>query len=199
LPGFTHDICSAVHATAAASPFMRTLPLQQYGVEWIDPPASIAHPFDDGTAAVVERSIDRTAAALGRDRSAYARLFGGLVRRWPDLEASVMAPLRWPSHPLAFAAFGMRALRSAEGLARHAFAEERTRVLFGGIAAHGLMPLDRLLTGGFGLVLGLMAHVVGWVLPRGGAQKLTDALVAYLCSLGGEVIAGHRVCPRHAP
>lgn len=193
LPGFIHDICSTVHATAAASPFMRTLPLRQHGVEWIDPPVSLAHPFDDGTAAVVERSIERTSAALGRDQSAYQRLFGGLARRWPDLEASVLGPLRWPAHPFTLAGFGMRAVRSAESLARSAFVEERTRVLFGGIAAHGLMPLDRRLTAGFGLVLGVMAHIVGWVLPRGGAQKLTDALVAHLCSLGGTVVPAHRV------
>ena len=193
LPGFVHDVCSAVHATAAASPFLRTLPLSTYGVEWIEPPVMVAHPFDDGTAAIIERSIDATAAAFGRDRESYTRLFGGLVRAWPRIEASVLGPLRWPRHPFAMAAFGMRALRSADGLARSTFSEERTRALFGGIAAHGLVPLDRPLTAGFGLVLGAMAHIVGWVITRGGAQKLTDALVAHLRTLGGEVIAGHRV------
>src|SRR5256714_10819930 len=153
----------------------------------------VAHPFDDGTAAVVERSIDRTAAAFGRDRESYRRLFGGIVRSWPRIESSVLGPLRWPRHPLAMAAFGFRALRSANGLARSTFVENRTRALFGGIAAHGLLPLDRPLTAGFGLVLGAMAHIVGWVIPRGGAQKLTDALVAHLRTLGGEVVADHRV------
>ena len=193
LPGFVHDVCSAVHATAAASPFFRTLPLSEYGVEWIEPPAMVAHPFDDGTAAVIERSIDRTAAAFGRDRESYTRLFGGLARSWPRIESSVLGPLRWPRHPFATAAFGLRALRSANGLARSTFVEDRTRALFGGIAAHGLLPLDQLLTAGFGLVLGAMAHIVGWVIPRGGAQTLTDALVAYLRTLRGEVVAGHRV------
>jgi phytoene dehydrogenase-like protein len=193
LPGFIHDVCSAVHATAAASPFMCTLPLQKYGLEFIDPPAAIAHPFDDGSAAMVERSVERTAASLGRDREAYTRVFGGLQRRWPDIASSVLGPLRWPEHPLPFAAFGLRALRSAKAFAEGTFAGERTRALFGGIAAHGLMPLDKPLTAGFGLVLGVMAHVVGWVIPRGGAQKLTDALVAHLRTLGGEVVANHRV------
>lgn len=193
LPGFVHDICSAVHATAVASPFLRTLPLAQYGLEWIDPPASIAHPFDDGTAAIVERSLERTAASLGRDGEPYARLYGALQRNWPQLEPSVLGPLRWPRHPVALAAFGLRALRSAEGFARSTFSEGRTRALFGATAAHGLVPLNHPLTAGFGLVLGAMAHIVGWVIPRGGAQKLTDALVMHLRTLGGEVVADHRV------
>ena len=193
LPGFVHDVCSAVHATAAASPFLRTLPLEKYGLEWIQPSAMVAHPFDDGTAAVVERSIERTAARLGRDEQAYARLFGNLARIWPQIESSVLGPLRWPRHPFALAGFGLLALRSADALARSTFVGERTRALFGGIAAHGLVPLDRPLTAGFGLVLGAMAHIVGWVIPRGGAQKLADALVAHLRTLGGEVVAGHRV------
>ena len=193
LPGFVHDLCSAVHATALASLFFRTLPLAKYGLEFIHPPLEVVHPFDDGSAAIVERSVERTAALLGRDDESYARIFGGLQRSWPNLESSVLGPLRWPQHPLAMAAFGMRALRSASGFANSAFAEERTRALFGGIAAHGLVPLDKALTAGFGLVLGVMAHMVGWVIPRGGAQKLTDALVAHLRALGGEVIANHRV------
>jgi phytoene dehydrogenase-like protein len=193
LPGFVHDVCSAVHATAAASPFFRTLPLSSYGVEWIEPPAMLAHPFDDGTAAIVERSVEGTAEALGRDRERYTRLFGGLVRSWPRIESSVLGPFRWPRHPLALAPFGLRALRSANGLARNTFLEDRTRALFGGIAAHGMLPLDMPLTAGFGLVLGAMAHIVGWVIPRGGAQRLTDALVAHLRMLGGDVVTDHRV------
>lgn len=193
LPGFTHDICSAIHATAAASPFLRTLPLQKYGLEFIEPAAQLAHPFDDGSAAVVERSVGDTAAGLRRDGAAYASLFGGVVDRWPRLERAALGPVTWPRHPFSLAAFGLRALRSAEGLARSLFEEERTRALFGAIAAHGMLPLDHALTAGFGLVLGAMAHMVGWVMPRGGAQKLTDALVAYLGTLGGEVIANHRI------
>ena len=193
LPGFQHDICSAVHAMAAASPFLRTLPLQKYGLEFIEPEAQLAHPFDDGTAAVVERSVEQTAAGLGRDSAAYARLFGGLVRSWPRLERAALGPVTWPRYPVSLAAFGLRALRPAERLARSLFVEQRTRALFGAISAHGMLPLDRSLTAGFGLVLGAMAHLVGWVMPRGGAQKLTDALVAHLATLGGEVVANHRI------
>jgi phytoene dehydrogenase-like protein len=193
LPGFQHDICSAVHAMAAASPFLRTLPLQKYGLEFIEPEAQLAHPFDDGTAAVVERSVEQTAAGLGRDSAAYARLFGGLVRCWPRLERAALGPVTWPRYPVSLAAFGLRALRPAERLAISLFVEQRTRALFGAISAHGMLPLDRSLTAGFGLVLGAMAHLVGWVMPRGGAQKLTDALVAHLATLGGEVVANHRV------
>ena len=193
LPGFQHDICSAVHAMAVASPFLRTLPLQKYGLEFIEPEAQLAHPFDDGTAAVVERSVEQTAAALGRDSAAYARLFGGLVRSWPRLERAALGPVTWPRHPVSLAAFGLRALRPAERLARSLFVEQRTRALFGAISAHGMLPLDRSLTAGFGLVLGAMAHLVGWVMPRGGAQKLTDALVAHLATLGGEVMVNHRI------
>ena len=193
LPGFIHDTCSAVHATAAASPFLRTLPLQKYGLEWVEPAVQVAHPLDDGSAAAIERSVDRTAARLGRDAGPYARLFGRVVRDWPRIERVALGPITWPRHPFALAAFGFRALRSAEGLSNTLFAEEKTRALFGGIAAHGMLPLDRRLTAGFGLVLGAMAHLVGWVIPRGGAQKLTDALVAYLRTLGGEVVPNHRI------
>jgi phytoene dehydrogenase-like protein len=193
LPGFVHDVCSAINALAVASPFLRTLPLHQHGVEWIEPSAMLAHPFDDGSAAVIERSVERTAAALGRDRHAYEHLFGTLVHDWPLIETSVLGPPRWPQHPFALAAFGMRALRSAERVAKGAFAEERARALFAGLAAHGMLPLDRRPSAAFGLVLGALAHVAGWVLPRGGAQRLTDALVAHLRTLGGEVVTDHRV------
>ncbi len=193
LPGFVHDVCSAVHPFAVASPFFRTLPLSQHGVEWIEPPAMVAHPFDDGTAAVIERSVHATAAALGCDRRAYENLFGKLTHDWPLIESSVLGPLRWPRHPIALGAFGVRALRSAASVAKRTFAEDRTRALFAGIAAHGMLPLDRSPTAAFGLVLGAMAHVAGWVLLRGGANRLADALVAHLRTLGGEVVADHRV------
>jgi phytoene dehydrogenase-like protein len=192
LPGFTHDICSAVHPFALGSPFMRTLPLGEYGVEWIEPPGMFAHPFDDGSAAVVERSVRRTADAFGRDAHAYTRLFGSIAHNWPLIEESVLGPLRWPKHPVALARFGLQALRSAKSVA-NTFVEDRTRGVFAGIAAHGMLPLDWRPTAAFGLVLGAMAHVAGWVLPKGGAQRLTDALAAYLRSLGGEIVSGHRV------
>jgi phytoene dehydrogenase-like protein len=188
LPGFVHDVCSAVHPFAVASPFWRTLPLAAHGLEWIEPSAMIAHPFDDGTAVMVERSLEATAATLGADGDAYRRTIGAVVDNWPQLERAVLGPFTLPRHPFVLARFGVDALRSAEGLARSAFANERTRAMFAGIAAHGMMPLDRLLTAGVGLTLGAMCHVAGWPIPRGGAQNLTKALVAHLQSLGGEVV-----------
>jgi phytoene dehydrogenase-like protein len=193
LPGFTHDICSAVHPFAIASPFWRSLPLASHGLSWIDPPAMIAHPFDAGGALVVERSLDATVAALGRDGNAYRRTIGRSVENWPRLERAVLGPFALPTHPFALAQFGRLALQSAEGLATRAFEDEPARALFAGIAAHGMLPLDRLLTAGVGLTLGAMCHVAGWQIPRGGAQQITDALVRYLQSLGGEVIADSRV------
>jgi phytoene dehydrogenase-like protein len=193
LPGFVHDVCSAVHPLAVASPVFRTWPLAAHGVEWIEPPVMLAHPFEDGSAAVVLRSIDDTAAGFGRDGDAYRRLMQPVVADWPRIERAVLGPLRLPRHPFALARFGIRALQPAATLAHRVFATPEARGLFGGIAAHGMQPLDRPLTAGVGLVLGAMAHIAGWVLPRGGAQKLSDGLAAYLRTLGGEIVTGARV------
>jgi phytoene dehydrogenase-like protein len=193
LPGFVHDVCSAVHPFGIASPFFSTLPLADYGLAWIEPPIMLAHPLDDGTSAVIYRSVDRTAGELGEDGAAYRRLLGSVVDSWPLIERSVLGPPRLPRHPFALARFGLHALQPAESLARSAFARPQTRALVAGIAAHGMLPLDQRPTAAFGLVLGAMAHVAGWVIPRGGAQSLTDALAGYLRSLGGEIVAGQRV------
>ncbi|HEV3215148.1 MAG TPA: NAD(P)/FAD-dependent oxidoreductase [Vicinamibacterales bacterium] len=193
LPGFVHDICSAVHPFAIASPFWRTLPLGAHGLEWIEPSAMIGHPFDDGSAILVERSLEATAAALGQDRDGYMETIGSVVEDWARLERAVLGPFTVPEHPFALARFGLKALRSAEGLAATAFKSERTRAMFAGIAAHGMLPLDHKLTAGIGLTLGAMCHLPGWPIPRGGSQKITDALVAHLQSLGGEVVADSRV------
>jgi phytoene dehydrogenase-like protein len=193
LPGFVHDSCSAVHPFAIASPFWRTLPLAAHGLEWIEPDAMLAHPFDDGSAMHAERSLDATVAACGRDGRAYRQTVGRVVEDWPRLERAVLGPFTLPRHPVALARFGCRALRSAEGLARSAFADARTMALFGGIAAHGMLPLDHPLTAGVGLALGAMCHVAGWQIPRGGARSITGALVRHLESLGGEVIVNSRV------
>jgi phytoene dehydrogenase-like protein len=188
LPGFVHDVCSAVHPFAVASPFFRSLPLSTLGLEWIEPPSMVAHPFDDGTAAIVERSVRETAAALGEDASAYRALVGTIVDDWPRLESTILGPLSVPRHPFAAARFGFDALRSCTALARRSFAGRDARAIVAGIAAHGLLPLDVRPSAGIALVLGAMAHVVGWPFPRGGAQALTDALVGQLRSLGGEVV-----------
>jgi phytoene dehydrogenase-like protein len=193
LPGFVHDICSAVHPFAIGSPFWRTLPLAAHGLEWIEPPAMLGHPFDDGSAVLVERSLQATADSLGRDRDAYLNVIGTVVNDWTRLERAVLGPPAFPRHPVALGRFGWRALRSAQGLSRRAFKDERTRAALAGIAAHGMMPLDQPLTAGVGLALGAMCHVAGWPIPRGGAQKITDALVQHLRSLGGEVVTDSNI------
>lgn len=193
LPGFVHDICSAVHPFAVASPFWRTLPLGAHGLDWIAPPSMVGHPFDDGSVLLVERSLDATASRLGRDGDAYRRTIGTVVRDWPRLERAVLGPFSFPQHPVAVARFGLHALRSAEALAKGVFNDERTRAVFAGIAAHGMLPLDHGLTAGFGLTLGAMCHVPGWPIPRGGSQNIANALVQHLQSLGGEVVTDSKV------
>jgi len=193
LPGFVHDVCSAVHPFAVASPFFRTLPLAAHGLEWIQPPAMLAHPFDDAPAAISYRSLDETARNLAPDDARYKRLVGAVVDDWNRIESAVLGPLRFPRHPLALARFGLTALRSIESVATSRLTTMRARALVAGIAGHGVVPLDRPLTAGIALVLGALAHVAGWVIPRGGAQRLTDALAGYLRSLGGEIRTGTRV------
>lgn len=193
LPGFVHDVCSAVHPFARASPIFRSLPLESNGLRWIEPTAMLAHPFDDGTCGLVYRSLDRTADRLGPDGAAYRNLIGAVVDAWPRLESAVLGPLRWPRHPLALARFGMHAMRSANNLVRSSFRDPRTRALFAGIAAHAMVPLNRIPTGAVGLVLNAMAHAAGWIFPRGGSQQISEALAAHLRSLGGEIVTGHPV------
>jgi len=194
LPGFIHDRCSAIHPLAVASPFFRSLPLDRYGLEWITPPAALAHPLDDGTAVILERSVDATAAVLGSDGPAYRQLMKPLVANFEQLLADVLGPLPLPPrHPLVLALFALSALRSARGLAESRFSGQRARALLAGLSAHAILPLEQVATASFGIILAVMAHAVGWPMPRGGAQKITDALAAYLRSLGGEIITGMRV------
>lgn len=193
LPGFVHDLCSAIHPFALASPLFRTLPLAAHGLEWVEPPAMFAHPFDDQPAALSYRSLEGTALALGADADAYRRLMNPIVENWARLESAVLGPLRWPQHPLALARFGLEAFQPIERLARRRFAGVQARGLLAGIAAHGMLPLDHMLSAGIAIVLGALAHVVGWVMPRGGAQRLADALTAHLRSLGGDIVTGTRV------
>ncbi|MDQ3810656.1 MAG: NAD(P)/FAD-dependent oxidoreductase [Chloroflexota bacterium] len=191
LPGYVHDVCAAILPLAIASPFFRELELP--GVAMVHAPAPLAHPFDDGTAAVLERSVARTAATLGRDVTAYRRLMGPLVADGARVLDDLLGPLRWPSHPLRYARLGMASVLPAALLARLAFRDVRARGLLAGLAAHSLLPLERPISAGFGLVLGLLGHLVGWPMVRGGSQRLADALVEHLRSLGGEARAGARV------
>jgi phytoene dehydrogenase-like protein len=194
LPGFVHDVCSAIHPLGVASPFFRTLPLEKHGLHWIQPGCPLAHPLPDGGVAVLHRSIQETSAAFGPDQNSYARLFAPLVSRWDELAAEFLQPLlHWPKHPALLARFGINALRSAAGLARTKFASDNAQALFAGLAAHSFLPLEKLPSAAFGLVLGSLGHAVGWPLPQGGSQRIADALVSYLKTLGGEVRTGFRV------
>ena len=187
LPGFVHDTCSTVHSLALASPFLSTLPLAEHGLELVHPSAPLAHPLDDGSAVMLERSVDETARGLGADAAAYRRLFGPLVLSAEELFGQILGPLRPPRHPLVMARFGAGALRSASGLARSRFTGERARALFAGCAAHSMLSLTTPASAAFGMVLAVTAHRVGWPVARGGSQRLVDALASQLRSLGGEI------------
>ena len=193
LPGFRHDVCSAIHPLALTSPFFRTLDLNKFGLEWIFAPASLAHPLDDGTAVTVERSVEETSKQLGRDAAAYRRLIQPIADNWNKTPYEILGPLRPPRYPIALARFGMLAFWSSTTLASLSFREERARAVFAGMSAHSMMALDQLLTAGFGLVMAASAHVVGWPMARGGSQNIADALAGYLRSLGGEIATGMRV------
>lgn len=193
LPGFVHDICSAIHPLAVASSFFRSLPSGDIHLEWVHPPAALAHPLDDGTAVTLERSIAATASGLGPDAAAYRRLITPLVDDWDELLSDILGPPRLPRHPLALARFGWYAIRPARGLAESRFSGERARALFAGLAAHSMLPLEEPVSAGFGLVLALLGHAVGWPLSRGGSQRIADTLADYLRSLGGEIVTGTRV------
>lgn len=187
LPGYLHDVCSIVHPLAVSSPFFRTLPLEEHGLEWVHSPACLAHPFDDGSVAMLERSLEATGATLGRDAKAWARIVGRWVPRWEELAEDILGPLEFPDHPFLLARFGMRGVQSAERLARRGFRGQHARALFAGNAGHSMVPLDRSPTAAFGLTLAAAGHAVGWPIARGGSRSITKALVSYLHSLGGEI------------
>jgi phytoene dehydrogenase-like protein len=193
LPGFVHDVCSAIHPMAAGSPFWKTLPLAEHGLEWIQPEVTFAHPLDGGKAAAQLRSVEATAERLGRDAEPYRRLMGPLTAGAEGLFADLLGPPKLPRHPLAVARFGLNALRSGRGLAESHFRTPEARALVAGLAAHAVLPLDQRPGAAVALMLGVAGHAVGWPFPRGGAQKIADALASYFRSLGGEVKTGWRV------
>ena len=195
IPGFVHDVCSAVHPMALDSSFFRTLPLEQFGLDMIQPLAPLAHPLDDGTAVMLERSLEATSAGLGNDAKAYRKLMTPLVAHWDKIKGSVREPLgpQIALHPFARANFGLKAIRSARGLADSLFKEERASAIFAGMCAHSMMSLEQPSSAAAGLLLAIPGHTVGWPLPRGGSQKIVDVLAAYLRSLGGEIITGVEV------
>ena len=188
LPGFVHDVCSAVHPLAAGSPFFKSLPLERFGLHWIQPEIPLAHPFDDGTAACLYRDVDFTADSLGQDKRNYCKLMKPLVRDWEKLSAEFLQPmLHLPRHPIALAKFGMRVLCPTTLLANLFFKGNPARALFAGVAAHSFLPLESPLSSAFGFVLGSAGHAVGWPIPSRGSQTISNALAAYLQELGGEI------------
>jgi phytoene dehydrogenase-like protein len=190
LPGFLHDICSSVYPLSVCSPFFRHLPLQQHGLEWVFPPAALAHPFDDGSAAALYTSVQETAATLAGDERNYERLVQNFLPRWQELLQDALAPLHPPRYPFLFARFGLQAIRSAQGIANARFQTDHARTFFAGLAAHALVPLEYLSTAGVGIMLAILGHAVGWPFVRGGAQQLTNALLSVFQSLGGKAISG---------
>ncbi|MGH2538256.1 MAG: phytoene desaturase family protein [Candidatus Promineifilaceae bacterium] len=189
LPGFKHDLCSAIHPLLLASPFMRSQPLAELGLELLQPEVALAHPFDDGTAAALLPSLEATAETLAEDGPAYAALMQPWVGRWQALVADFLGPLRWPRRPLLFLRFGLQALQPAALLARRRFRGPAARALFAGVAAHSILPLTYLDTSGW-MLLAILGHAVGWPVARGGSQHIAQALAGRLAQLGGEIVTG---------
>jgi phytoene dehydrogenase-like protein len=194
LPGFRHDVGSSVYPLGVASPFFRELPLERFGLRWIEPAAAMAHPLDDGSAVMLEHSIEATAAGLCQDAAAWRWLMQPLVERWPELWSDILGPvLHVPRHPLLLARFGVFAMLPATVLAKILFRGQRARALFAGCAAHSVRPLESVMSAAMGLVFGVTGQAAGWPIVEGGAQALSDALAAYFVSLGGEIRTGVRI------
>jgi len=186
LPHFIHDVCSAIHPLAECSPFFKTLPLEKHGLEFIDPVIAAAHPFTDGTAAALYKSIEQTAKGLGEDEGSYYKLINPVVKNWPGIIAGVLAPLHFPKHPFDMARFGLKALTSAQHVSK-IFQSKKARGLWGGMAAHSIQPLSNAATSAPGLILMGAAHSTGWPLAKGGSQTIANALASYFLSIGGSI------------
>lgn len=194
LPGFKHDICSAIHPLGVASPFFRSLPLEDFGLDWLFPPVAVAHPLADGSAVSLTSREAGMIVGAGGDELAYRRLMQPLVDRWDALLEDILGPFPLPPrHPFLLARFGWKAVQSAQHLAMSHFRGERAKTIFAGLASHSMLPLEKAPSALFGLVLGMLAHAVGWPIPRGGSQHIVDALAAYLRTLGGKIITGVEV------
>ena len=186
LPGFTHDICSAIHPLAVGSPFFQQLPLEDHGLEYIYPEIAAAHPFDNGTAAVLKQSVTETAKLLGGDAQAYLKLMQPIVADWPNIATDVLGPLHYPKRPLAMAKFGLSALTSATHLSK-LFKTEEAKGLLAGMAAHSMQPLSKITTSAAALVLMINGHLKGWPIPKGGSNRIANALASYFTSIGGKI------------
>ena len=193
LPGFIHDLGSAIHPMAVSSPFFSTLALDKFGLKWEYPPAALAHPFDDGTAVTLEREIAATASQLGEDGGPYQNLFKPMVENWRTLTEEVFRPLRFPRHPLLMASFGLRALLPCTALTKLVFRGARARAFFAGSAAHSTLRLEQPLSAAFGMILGAAGHATGWPIAVGGSRQIAGSLVRLLESLGGRVVTGSQI------
>jgi phytoene dehydrogenase-like protein len=194
LPGFLHDFGSAVHPMAAGSPFFKTLPLAEYGLEWVHGDAPLAHPLDDGTAVMLERNLADAVKEFGVDGKSWRRLMRPIVDHWDAFAHDSLGPaFRFPRHPFLMARFGLSGAQSAQKLAASHFSTVRARALFAGLAAHSFLPFDQPLSAAFGLVLGAAAHAVGWPVPRGGSRAISQALISHLNTLGGTVHTSRRI------
>ena len=192
-PGFLHDFGSAVYPLGAGSPFFSSLPLAEFGLQWIHSPVPVAHPLADGTAVVLERDLTEAKASLAEDGAAWVELVQPFVENWREFASDVLQPMpSIPKHPFLMGQFGKHALLSAKAIASR-FRNQRTRALFSGLAAHSFLSMDETMSGAFGLLMAIPAHAVGWPIPQGGAQSLTDALCRYLEKLGGKVKTSSRV------
>ena len=187
LPGFSHDVCSAVYPLAADSPVFRQFNLEQFGLEYITPEYAVAHPFDNGSSITIQSSIEKTAAQFGEDFYNYKKIFSILVKKWPSIRSSFLSPLHVSIPFVAKAKFAFYALSSANHFANHRFVTNEARSVFAGMGAHTMLPLNTLTTSSMAIVLNVLAHVNSWPLPKGGAQRMTDALSACFKQAGGEI------------
>jgi len=186
LPGFVHDVCSAIHPLAVGSPFFKTLPLHEHGLEFIQPKIAAAHPLDDGTAAALHQSLEQTLQTLGDDAYSYRELIEPFLEGWSQIDTDVLGPLHFPKHPLLISRFGLKGLRSAKQVVKR-FRTRKARGLWGGMAAHSMQPLENATTSAIALVLLLMGHREGWPIPKGGSNSIANALASYFVSLGGKI------------
>ena len=193
LPGFQHDVGSSIHPLGVDSPFFRNLPLGEHGLEWIYPEVAFAHPFEDGTAYAAFKDIQKTADQMGEDAGAYKSLFGELLGIWDRIHADILGPLNFPQNLVDFASFGLKAILPAKELVKLFFRNEKTKMFFYGAAAHSTLPLSKVASASFGLVLITLAHKLGWPFPKYGASKIIDALLSYYKSLGGSLQLGFPV------
>lgn len=192
-PGFLHDVCSAVHPTAVASPFLSTLPLKDFGLEWIYPEVAAAHPLENGEAVLGYQSLDKTLEGLGSDATSYSKLFKEFINAWESLKFDLFGTLRNPKNPLLMARFGLLGMQSTTGLANSSFKTKEAKAFFAGHAAHSILPLEQAFSSSFGLVLCTSMHAVGWPIAKGGSSKITTAMAEYFKSLGGTIETGNRI------